>query len=124
MIGLAREVQAITVDPFPASDMKRMKEYDCGPQARAAAQLSPQRLRAERPRLLSDSGGPSGKPPSKVGTARTRIAAGRSRSVRRQRRAPPWPDALWDRREIERSLPGKVSGSRRLRYEPTARCRR
>ena len=54
MIGLAREVQAITVDPFPASDMNRMKEYDCGPQARAAAQLSPQRPRAERPRLLSD----------------------------------------------------------------------
>jgi hypothetical protein len=45
--GDRKEAQAITVDPFPASDMKRMKEYDCGPQARAAAQLSPQRLRAE-----------------------------------------------------------------------------
>jgi hypothetical protein len=30
----------------------------------------------------------------------------------------------WGRCAVERSLPGKVSGSRRLRYEPTARCRR
>jgi hypothetical protein len=40
--------------------------------------------------------------PARLGTARTRIAAGRSRSVRR-RWSPPRPDALWDRCQVDRS---------------------
>jgi hypothetical protein len=40
MIGIAREAKSITADPLPTFNMKRTRDYDCGPQAVAAAQLS------------------------------------------------------------------------------------
>ena len=109
IIGIAKKAQSIPVD-LSRPTSKRTRDYDCGPQARAAAQLSAQRIRAEGPRFLSDAIRPCGEPPARVVAVGTRIATSRPRSVRWRRRAPPRPGALWGRCQVERSLPGYVLG--------------
>lgn len=80
-IGIGKKAQSISVDPSRPTS-KRTRDYDDGPQASAAAWLSAQRLRSERPRFLSDASRLGGEPPAWVVPVGTRIAAYRPRSAR------------------------------------------